>query len=200
MTQISDAIDAVDLLQRDHDEIRRLLDALGAVQLGAVQLGAVQLGAGRPRGTAVDRLVTCQSKHEAIEEQYFWPLVRRRVQDGARLATQAVGQELELKHELNLLSGLSPADPEFELALRQLITASRQHLDYEEKHVWPGVRLALSEPERAELGAQLARGRRLAPTRPHPRVPPAPEVQRLAGRIAGSTDRIRDALGGRPGS
>ena len=102
----------------------------------------------------------CSSKHEAIEEQYFWPLVRRRVQDGARLTTQALGQELELKHELNLLSGLSPADPEFELALRQLITASRQHLDFEEKHVWPGVR--------------------------------------LAGRIAGATDRIRDALGGRP--
>ena len=33
-----------------------------------------------------------------------------------------------------------------------------------------------------------------APTRPHPKLAPAPEVLRLAGRIAGATDRIRDAL------
>jgi hemerythrin-like domain-containing protein len=157
MAQVPGAVDAIELLKRDHDEIRRLLDSLAGRPLGAVPLGR-----GSP-GTAVDQLVMCQSSHEAVEEQYFWPLVRRRVQDGARLTTQAVGQELELKHELNLLGGLSPADPEFELALGQLITASRQHLDFEERHVWPGVRLALSEQERADLGAQLARGRKPAP-------------------------------------
>jgi hypothetical protein len=36
-----------------------------------------------------------------------------------------------------------------------------------------------------------------APTRPHPNL--APEALRLAGRIAGATDRIRDALVGRTG-
>jgi hypothetical protein len=61
------------------------------------------------------------------------------------------------------------------------------------------VRLALSEQELAELGAQLEQGRWLAPTRPHPNLSPAPEVLRLAGRIAGATDRIRDALAGRTG-
>ena len=30
--------------------------------------------------------------HEAIEEQYFWPVVRRRVYDGGRLAA------LEIEH------------------------------------------------------------------------------------------------------
>jgi hypothetical protein len=44
---------------------------------------------------------------------------------------------------------------------------------------------------------QLAQDHRLAPTRPHPNLPPDPEVLRLAGRIAGATDRIRDALAGR---
>ena len=46
---------------------------------------------------------------------------------------------------------------------------------------------------------QLEQGRRLAPTRPHPHLSPDPEVLRLAGRIAGATDRIRDALAGRAG-
>ncbi|MGH3203437.1 MAG: hypothetical protein ACRDOA_21860 [Streptosporangiaceae bacterium] len=46
---------------------------------------------------------------------------------------------------------------------------------------------------------QLEQGRRLAPTDPHPNPSPNPEVLRLAGRIAGATDRIRDALAGRAG-
>jgi hypothetical protein len=46
---------------------------------------------------------------------------------------------------------------------------------------------------------QLEQGRRLAPTRPHPNLSPDPEVLRLAGRIAGAADRIRDALAGRAG-
>jgi hypothetical protein len=49
----------------------------------------------------------------------------------------------------------------------------------------------------SELGAQLEQARKLAPSRPRPDVPPDPEVQRLAGRIAGATDRIRGLLAGR---
>jgi hypothetical protein len=52
----------------------------------------------------------------------------------------------------------------------------------------------------SELGAQLEQARTLAPTRPPPSLPPDPEVQRLAGRIARATDRIRDVLAGRNGS
>jgi hypothetical protein len=195
MTQVHDlGTGAIELLQRDHDEIRRLL-----AQLAAGLAGTMPAEGHDPRASAVEQLVICASKHEAIEEQYFWPVIRRRVRDGARLADEAVSQELQVKHVLDLLDGLDPADGEFELLLRQLASVCRAHLDFEENRVWPGVRLALSEQELADLGAQLSQGRRLAPTRPHPYMPPDPEVQRLAGRIAGATDRIRDALTGRSG-
>jgi hypothetical protein len=46
---------------------------------------------------------------------------------------------------------------------------------------------------------QLEQGRRIAPTRLYPNLSPDPEVLRLAGRMAGATDRIRDALAGRAG-
>ena len=68
-----------------------------------------------------------------------------------------------------------------------------------EKLAWPGVRLALSEQELDELGAHLGQAKRLAPTRPHPNMPPTPEVLKVAAPIAGATDRIRDVLGGRKG-
>jgi hypothetical protein len=186
--------DAIELLQRDHDEIRRLL-----LRLAAGPAGTVLARGHDPRGTTVKQLVICASKHEAIEEQYFWPLVQRRVRDGTRLADDAISQELQVKHVLDLVDGLDPAEGEFELLLLQLVSIYQLHLDFEEDRVWPGVRLALSEQELADLGAQLSQGRRLAPTRPHPHMPPDPEVQRMAGRIAGATDRIRDALTGRSG-
>jgi Hemerythrin HHE cation binding domain len=186
--------DAIELLRRDHDQISRLL-----AELAASPVGTIPADGDDPRGVTVERLVICTSRHEAIEEQYFWPVVRRRVRDGAQLADEAVSQELQVKRVLDLLDGLDPAEGEFELLLRQLVSICHAHLDFEESRVWPRVRLALSEQELAELGTQLWRGRKLAPTRPHPHVPPDPEVQRLAGRIAGATDRIRDALTGRTG-
>ena len=193
MAQVHDpGTDAIELLQHDHDEIRRLL-----AELTASPAGTRPAGDHDRRNAAVGQLVICASRHEAIEEQYFWPVVQRRVHDGARLADEALSQELQVKYVLDLLDRLDVAEGEFELLLRQLVSICRSHLNFEENQVWPGARLALSEQELADLGAQLSQGRRLAPTRPHPSIPPDPEAQRLAGRIAGATDRIRDALTGR---
>ena len=174
--------DAIELLRYDHDEIRRLLSALEDGQAEAAL------------GGLAAQLVIAESGHEAIEEQYFWPLVRRRVQNGPRLADEAVSQEQDGKRLLDLLE---KSDLDADL-LRQVIAASRAHIGFEETQVWPGVRLALSEQELGDLGAQLEQAKRLAPTRPHPHMPCTPEMLKMAAPIAGATDRIRDVLGGRP--
>jgi hypothetical protein len=175
--------DAIELLRCDHDELRRLLSAL--------ETGPVLAHGGPAHGGLVAQLVMAASGHEAIEEQYFWPLVRRRVQNGPRLADEAVSQEQEVKRVLGMLEKQGGA------VLRQVIAISRAHIDFEESQVWPGVRLALSEQELGDLGAQLEQAKRLAPTRPHPHMPCTPEVLKVAAPIAGAADRIRDALAGR---
>jgi hemerythrin superfamily protein len=175
--------DAIELLRCDHDGVRRLLAAL--------EDGP----AAQAHGGLVAQLVIAESGHEAIEEQYFWPLVRRRVQNGPRLADEAVSQEQEAKRMLGLLEKSGSGDAAD--LLRQVIAISRAHIDFEETQVWPGVRLALSEQELGDLGAQLEQAKRLAPTRPHPHMPCTPEVLKVAAPIAGAADRIRDALGGR---
>ena len=119
--------------------------------------------------------------------------MRRRVQNGLRLADEAVSQEQEAKRLLGLLEKHGSD----EALLGQIIAISRVHIDFEETQVWPGVRLALSEQELGDLGVQLEQAKRLAPTRPHPHMPCTPEVLKVAAPIAGATDRIRDALGGR---
>ncbi len=182
------ATGALELLGRDHDDVRRLLDALEQ---------SVLADAGQVSEGLVAQLVIAESGHEAVEEQYFWPLVRRRVQDGPRLAGQAVSQEQESGQVLELLEKHGPGHPEFPARLRQFIAIGRAHIEFEETQVWPWVRLALSEQELGDLGAQLEQGKRLAPTRPHPNMPCTPEVLKVAAPIAGAADRIRDALAGR---
>jgi hemerythrin superfamily protein len=180
--------DALELLGRDHDDVRRLLAALEQ---------SVLADAGQVSEGLVAQLVIAESGHEAVEEQYFWPLVRRRVQDGPRLAGQAVSQEQESRQVLDLLEKNGPGHPEFPARLRQFIAIGRAHIEFEETQVWPWVRLALSEQELSDLGAQLEQGKRLAPTRPHPNMSCTPEVLRVTAPIAGAADRIRDALAGR---
>src|ERR1700733_6134111 len=72
--------DAIELLRRDHDEVRALLSELEA------SADPVRPGDREGRRTAVVQVIIRESVHEAIEEQYFWPVVRRRVHDGGRLA------------------------------------------------------------------------------------------------------------------
>ena len=172
--------DALELLRHDHDEVRRLLAALERPSAEAADAALVA------------QLAVVESGHEAVEERYFWPLVRRRVQNGPRLADEAVSQEQEAKRVLDLLE--KHPDPAL---LRRFIALGRAHIEFEEARVWPGVRLALSEQELGDLGAQLEQGKRLAPTRPHPNMPCTPEVLKVAAPIAGAADRIRDALAGR---
>jgi hypothetical protein len=126
--------DAIELLRCGHDEVRRLLSAL---EDGPAEEGLVA------------QLVIAASGHEAIEEQHFWPLVRRRVQNGPRLADEAVSQEQDAKRLLDLLERSGPD----EALLRQVIAVIRAHIDFEETQVWPGVRLALSEQELGDLCA-----------------------------------------------
>jgi hypothetical protein len=63
--------------------------------------------------------------------------------------------------------------------------------------VWPGLRTALNTERAAELGTQIAEGKKTAPTSPHPHTPPSPGALKAAGPIAAATDRARDAVTGR---
>ncbi len=51
--------------------------------------------------------------------------------------------------------------------------------------------------EAQRLGDQVTQAKKLAPTRPHPHVPPQPAAVKSAGPLAGVADRLRDAVTGR---
>jgi hypothetical protein len=75
--------------------------------------------------------------------------------------------------------------------------AELKHIAFEETAVWPGLRTALNTERAAELGTQIADGKKTAPSRPHPHTPPSPGALKAAGPIAAVADKARDALTGR---
>jgi hypothetical protein len=138
-----------------------------------------------------EQLIIEESKHEALEEMYFWPVVRDHLPDGDTLADQATSQEQEAKE---VLAKLDAGDAEFEKLLGRFIGAAREHIQFEETAVWPGLRTALNTERAAELGTQIAEGNKTAPTRPHPHTPPSPGALKAAGPIAAVADRARDTV------
>jgi hemerythrin-like domain-containing protein len=185
---------AFDVLGRDHEEVKRMLSELEAGPTAATGANDNDLVL---RKKMVEQLIIEESKHEAVEEMYFWPAVREHVTDGERLAGTATDQEQEGKEVLHQLDKLDATQPEFEQLVGTFIQAGREHISYEENQVWPALRRALSAEQAGELGDKLQEAKKTAPTRPHPRTPAAPGVLKTAGPAVAAADRARDAASDR---
>src|SRR3954454_6036007 len=186
--------DVFDVLRKDHEEVKRALDELEGGPTAASGADPDLLAV---RAKLVEHLIIEESKHEAVEEEYFWPIVREKLPEGDRMADHAIEQEQAAKYVLDDLLGREPDDPTFEELLRTFITDGRDHIEYEETAVWPELRPVLTEEEGQELGTKIEEGKKLAPTRPHPHTPPKPGILKAAGPPVAVTDRVRDAVTGR---
>jgi hemerythrin-like domain-containing protein len=185
---------AFEVLAKDHEEVKQMLNELELGPAASSGAGSDELAL---RKKMVQQLVIEESKHEAVEEMYFWPAVREALTDGTDLANQAQDQEQEGKVVLDRLDKLAPEDEEFEALLAQFIAAGRAHIAFEETTVWPSLRSVLSAEQADELGQKLEQGKKTAPTRPHPKTPASPGLLKTAGPAVAAADRLRDKATGR---
>ena len=185
-------MDAIELLRADHEKVLRILTELEAGPVDYPSQDQV-----RERKDLVTELVIAESGHEAVEEQYFWPMVREVLPDGDELADQAIQQENEAKQLLHDLDTAQADQPDFESMVARVVTDARAHIDYEQTQVWPKVLATVDKADLAELGAKMAKAKENAPTRPHPEAPSSPGMLKTAGRVAAAADKLRDVLTGR---
>ena len=181
-----------EVLGKDHAEVKQMLAELEAGPASSSGASASDLA---QRRKIVERLVIDESRHEAVEEMYFWPAVRDKLADGDKLAATAIEQEQEGKEVLAKLDKLDASEPEFEKLVAMFIQAGREHITYEETQV--GLRRALTAQEADDLGSKIEQGKKTAPTRPHPHTPPSPAVLQAAAPAAAAADRARDGATGR---
>jgi hemerythrin-like domain-containing protein len=175
--------DVFDVLSQDHGEVKQMLAKLEEERPGP----DAAKGKLADRKEKATKLITEESKHEAVEEMFFWPAVRDKLQDGDELAGHATSQENEAKEVLARLDTLEAGSPEFEELLTEFTAAAREHIEFEETQVWPKMREALSKHEATEIGKQLRDGKKTAPDKPGPEKPVPAQRRESGGQRSAST-------------
>ena len=84
--------DVFAVLGQDHAEVKQMLAEL---ENGPTRMGGASTAQLQDRKQLVEALVIAESKHEAVEEEFFWPVVQDLSGDGAELAGQGTDQEQE---------------------------------------------------------------------------------------------------------
>jgi hemerythrin-like domain-containing protein len=150
--------DVFEVLAQDHDEVRRMLAAL---QSGPTALTGATGNQLEARKRLTGELIIAETRHEAVEQEFFWPAVRSHGPEADRLADQAAEQERQARQALAALDVLDVHATEFEPLLTELVSAGIEHIEFEEEQVWPMLRQAISPLQAAELGSEIAQGRAL---------------------------------------
>jgi hypothetical protein len=156
-----DSHDAVTVLGRQHNQVRWLLKQLQALPSHTTGGSPAHMS---DRKSIVDMVTVRLSEHETIEEELFWPAVRKALPDGDHYADTALQQEQEGKDSLTELGRLDPDSREFDEHVDQLVMQVRKHVAFEEL-VFLKMREAMSQDDLDRLGARLLSAARTAPIR-----------------------------------
>ena len=179
-------MDAITLLERDHDTVEKLFRRFEKAGDNAIEL----------KRDVVDRIIEELSIHAAIEEQLFYPVARYTVDGTEDIALESIEEHHIVKWVLSELETMNAKDERFDAKVTVLIELVRHHVEEEEGEFFPKVRRELGPKALDELGDALASAKRIAPTHPHPRAPDTPPGNVLAGAAAGMADRVGDTVGG----
>lgn len=179
--------DAIALLKADHRTVEKLFKSFEKSGDNAH----------RTKRKLVDDIIRELSMHAAIEEQFLYPAVRRELPRAEGDALEAIEEHHVAKWILSELEGMDPKDERFDAKVSVLIESVRHHVREEEQELFQEMRAGMSRTRLMEVGAQLTEGKRLAPTRPHPRSPDEPPANLIVGAVAGVVDRARTAVKGR---
>jgi len=169
--------DVVELLLRQHQEIRRLLQE-------------VEGNTGEVRAEVFARLRRFLAMHETIEQEIIHPLVRRRIGDQVIDARRE--EESQGKRVLQELEEIGPASPDFEPLFAEFHKAVLRHAEYEEQQEFPELRTR-SNAERHAMAVAITAAEATAMDRILPGVESA--LKNLFLRpVAAVADRIRDLV------
>lgn len=172
-------IDVVTLLERQHEEIRRLF-------------AKVESARGERRVSAFHDLVKLLSVHETAEEELVHPEVHRR-RGGKRVVNARIKEERHAKELLSTLDKIGPDAEGFDTLLRELRDDVLAHAEHEEREEFPLLRKNNDENRLRAMADTVRAAEAIAPTHPHPGVESA-TANVLLGPPTAVMDRTRDAI------
>lgn len=183
-----DAADVIQILTEDHREVEQIFG----------QLEKTPESSHDERRRLVDQAIIDLVRHSVAEEEYLYPATRRYVPDGDEIADHELSEHQHAEETMKALEGTDASDPRFNQLLGELIRAIREHVQDEEKDLFPKLRTHTDRDTLADLGQKVSRAKASAPTRPHPSAPSEhPGLLKMLAPGTGLVDRARDAVSGR---
>jgi hemerythrin-like domain-containing protein len=148
--------DAIVLLKADHKEIRRLFREFQAAGDKAI----------KKKERTVQKIIELLTVHTYVENEVMYPEVRRLLPD----LEDDVLESYEEHHVADLLCmelfGMPGSAERFDAKTTVLIESVTHHIEEEEQEWFPKVRAGLGRKQLQELGAQIEKARKKAPTSP----------------------------------
>lgn len=178
-------MDAVELLKHDHRMVEQLLRDYDAAHSDRQRRGVVEV------------MVRELSKHAALEEVTVYPFAKKFLA-GKTHVDEQLNEHMGVKKTLASLDALPAGDERERPLVQQLAREVSHHIEDEERGFLPTLQAELDGTALAELGEQLDKAKKVAPTRPHPRAPDRPPALTLAAPFVALFDRVRDRVQGRP--
>jgi hemerythrin superfamily protein len=187
-------MDAIALLKADHKEVEQLFSQFEKAGDRALKL----------KEKLVEKMIRALAIHAAIEEMFFYPAVRTAALKAntkvSGAASDLVLESLEEHHivkwTLAELEKMKATDERFDAKVTVLIENVKHHVGEEENDLFPKARRLMNAKVLNELGERMEKAKKLAPTRPHPRVSDTPPGNFVAGTVAAMMDKGRDLVKG----
>jgi iron-sulfur cluster repair protein YtfE (RIC family) len=172
------AEDVIDLLTRQHEEIRRLFAELEQAPADT-------------REPLFRDLVRLLSVHETAEQELVHPAIREL--GAGEVVDARIAEEHRATELLSSMIRLGPEAEGFDTLLEQLRDDVLAHARHEESAEFPILREATDRERLVSMAGAVRAAERIAPTRPHPGVE-SPAANFLLGPPLAIMDRARDAI------
>ena len=143
------ALDAVILLVRDHRAVQQALnDFLRSKDRDE-------------RQQLLRHVMSELKKHEQVEEQAFWPVIRRELPGGEKLAAQREAEEQHAKQAMAEIERMRPEDAGWDGKVQTFIGDVLTHASHEEREVFAAVRETFEVDRLMALGGDIERAKNM---------------------------------------
>lgn len=135
-------MNAIKMLKQQHRQVEKLFKQFEKAK------------SARPRQKAFDEIADKLAVHAAIEEQHFYPSVKRRATED--LLLEAVEEHLGVKRVIADMLDLEADDPIFEAKAKVLKDLVEHHVEEEEETLFPKVEKMVKAEELDAIGEEMA--------------------------------------------
>jgi hemerythrin superfamily protein len=136
---------ATQMIRQDHKKVEEMFKKFE------------QTKGGPAKRRLAENAMTELEVHAALEEEIFYPAVKREV-DAGSMVQEALEEHQTVKQLIAELKGMAEADDEFESQFSQLVENVQHHVEEEENEMLPKVEE--SELDLNSLGEQMSERRR----------------------------------------